>query len=271
MTKIRGIKSVILYLFFIVFLTPFLLVVMNSFKTTQQFTENPFSIPKRLPLANYINAFESMNFIHALMNSFIVTVASVLVIVVFSSMTGYLFVRMKWKINAIIFFIMIASMAIPFQVVMIPLVIIYGNLNLLDTKTVLTFMYMGFGVPLGVFIFHGFIKGIPYEMEESAFMDGASRPRVFFQIVFPLLRPIIVTLVVLDVLWIWNDYLLPSLVLLSPDQRTLPLSMYTFYSTYTVDYGPLMAGLILAIIPVLVLYLFLQKHIIKGITSGAVK
>lgn len=132
-------------------------------------------------------------------------------------------------------------------------------------------MYLGFGVPFGVFTFHGFIKGVPFELEESAFIEGSSRLRTFFQIVLPLLKPVFVTLMVLDVLWIWNDYLLPSLVLLSPSQKTLPLSTYNFFSSYAVDFAPLMAGLIMTIIPVLILYLFLQKHIIKGITEGALK
>lgn len=186
-------------------------------------------------------------------------------------MTGYLFVRFKWRVNGILFYAMLASLALPFQVLMIPLVMLYGNMSLLDSKITLLFMYLGFGVPFGVFTFHGFIKGIPYELEESAFIEGSSRMRTFFQIVLPLLRPVFVTLIVLDVLWIWNDYLLPSLVLLSPEHKTLPLSTYNFFSSYSVDYAPLMAGLIMTIIPVLIMYLLLQKQIIKGITEGALK
>nr|WP_307720070.1 carbohydrate ABC transporter permease [Paenibacillus ehimensis] len=212
-----------------------------------------------------------MDFMQGFLNSFVITAVAVFIILIFSSMTGYLFVRFKWKLNAILFFIMLASMALPFQVIMIPLVMLYGKLDLLNMKATLLFMYLGFGVPFGVFTFHGFIKGIPYELEESAFIEGSSRLRTFFQIILPLLRPVFVTLVVLDVLWIWNDYLLPSLVLLSPEQRTLPLSTFSFFSSYSVDYGPLMAGLVMTIIPVLILYLFLQKQIVKGITEGALK
>jgi raffinose/stachyose/melibiose transport system permease protein len=151
------------------------------------------------------------------------------------------------------------------------LVVIYGDLGLLNSKGTLLFMYLGFGVPFAVFTFHGFIKGVPLELEESASIDGSSRARTFFQIVVPLLKPVMVTLIVLDTLWIWNDYLLPSLLLQSPSMRTLPLSNYGFFSTYSVDFSPLMAGLIMTIIPVLILYLILQKHIIKGITEGALK
>ncbi|WP_010499790.1 carbohydrate ABC transporter permease [Paenibacillus elgii] len=265
------IKSALLYILLFVFLTPFLLVVMNSFKKTQQFVENPLSPPKALLLGNYISAYKSMDFMQGFLNSFVITAAAVFIILIFSSMTGYLFVRFKWKLNAILFFIMLASMALPFQVIMIPLVMLYGKLDLLNMKATLLFMYLGFGVPFGVFTFHGFIKGIPYELEESAFIEGSSRLRTFFQIILPLLRPVFVTLIVLDVLWIWNDYLLPSLVLLSPEQRTLPLSTFSFFSSYSVDYGPLMAGLVMTIIPVLILYLFLQKQIVKGITEGALK
>ncbi|KPV55101.1 sugar ABC transporter permease [Paenibacillus sp. A3] len=265
------IKSALLYILLFVFLTPFLLVVMNSFKKTQQFVESPLSPPKALLFGNYISAYKNMDFMQGFLNSFVITAVAVFIILIFSSMTGYLFVRFKWKLNAILFFIMLASMALPFQVIMIPLVMLYGKLDLLNMKTTLLFMYLGFGVPFGVFTFHGFIKGIPYELEESAFIEGSSRLRTFFQIILPLLRPVFVTLIVLDVLWIWNDYLLPSLVLLSPEQRTLPLSTFSFFSSYSVDYGPLMAGLVMTIIPVLILYLFLQKQIVKGITEGALK
>lgn len=264
-------KSVVLYLGLFVFLFPFLIVVMNSFKKTQYFVENPLALPTSLEFSNYMNAFRDMKFMQGLSNSAWITFLSVLIIILFSSMTGYLFVRFKWKLNKVLFFMMLASLTIPFQVIMIPLVMLYGELDLLNMKSTLIFMYMGFGIPLGVFTFHGFIKGVSYELEEASFIDGCSRFRTFFQIVFPLLKPVIVTLVVLDVLWIWNDYLLPSLVLLSPDLRTLPLSTFAFFSSYTVDYGPLMAGLVMTIIPVLVLYLMLQDHIIKGISEGALK
>jgi raffinose/stachyose/melibiose transport system permease protein len=266
-----GMKTALLYIFLLVFLTPFLLIVMNSFKTTQQFVENPLSLPTNFHFGNYTSAIGKMDFLHGFLNSLIITVVSVFIILIFSAMTGYLFVRFKWKVNSFIFFVMLASLTLPFQVLMIPLVMLYGNLDLLDSKVTLLFMYLGFGVPFGVFTFHGFIKGVPFELEESAFIEGSSRLRTFFQIVLPLLKPVFVTLIVLDILWIWNDYLLPSLVLLSPAHRTLPLSTFNFFSSYSVDFAPLMAGLIMTVIPVLVLYLFLQKRIIKGITEGALK
>ena len=264
-------KSGSLFITLMIFLLPFILIVLNSFKTTQQFVENPFSLPVGINFDNFINAFNSMNFSRGFFNSLIITVVSTFFIVIFSAMTGYLFARFKWKFNKILFFIILSSMTLPFQVLMIPLVMIYGELEILNMRPTLIFMHIGFLVPFGIFLFHGFIKGIPFELEEAAFIEGCSRFKTFFLVVFPLLKPIIVTLCILDVLAIWNDYLLPSLILQSPDLRTLPLSIFSFFSSYSVDFAPLMAGLIMTIIPVLVLYLLLQKYIIKGITEGALK
>lgn len=265
------IRNILLFICLLLFLMPFLIIILNTFKTTQQFVENPISWPINFSLDNYIQAYDSMSFATGFTNSIIITVVGVIIIALFSSMNAYLFARFKWKINKVIFFIMSASMTIPFQVIMIPLVTIYGRFSLLDSRLSLIFMYLGFGVPLATFIFHGFIKGIPITLEEAAIIDGCSRIRVFFQIVLPLLKPVLFTVVILDVLWIWNDYLLPSLILLSPDLKTLPLSIYNFFSTYSIDYSPLMAGLVMTVIPILLLYLFLQKYIIKGIVEGAMK
>lgn len=267
----RSIGFTLLFLLLILFLSPFLITILNTFKTTQEFIENPFSLPTQFNFDNYLNAIDEMNFYSGFFNSFIITVVGVAAVILFSAMTAYLFARFNWKINKVLFFIMTASMAIPFQVVMIPLVTIYGSIGFLDSREALLFMYLGFGSPLAIFTFHGFIKGIPTALEEAASIDGSSRLRTFFQIVLPLLKPAVSTVVVLDVLWMWNDYLLPSLILQSPELRTLPLSTYNFFSSYSVDFTPLMAGLILTMIPVLILYLILQKHIIEGIAAGAVK
>ncbi|WBY65045.1 carbohydrate ABC transporter permease [Thermocaproicibacter melissae] len=259
-----------LSLLLIIFLSPFLITILNTFKSTQEFIENPFSLPTQFNFDNYSKAIEEMNFATGFVNSLIITAFGVLLVLVFSAMTAYLFARFSWKINKVLFFIMTASMAIPFQVVMIPLVTIYGTIGFFDSRESLLFMYCGFGCPLAIFTFHGFIKGIPVALEEAASIDGCGRIRTFFQIVLPLLKPVISTVTVLDVLWMWNDYLLPSLVLQSPELRTLPLSTFNFFSSYSVDFTPLMAGLIMTML-VLMLYLFLQKYIIKGIVAGAVK
>lgn len=264
-------KFLVLGICFLVYMVPFIFVLINSFKTRKEILLNPMALPTKLNFENYITAFSKMQYIHAFINSFIITIFSVLFIVLFSSMTAYIFVRKKWKINQIMFFIMVASMIIPFQAIMIPLVKIYGSIGMLNSKWALIYMYIGFGTSLAVFMYHGFIKSIPLELEEAAMIDGASGMQLYWTIVFPLLKPITMTIAILDVLWIWNDFLLPSLVLISPEQRTLPLSTFYFYGTYTIDFGLSMAGLMLTIIPIIILYLFLQKYIINGVLQGSIK
>lgn len=212
-----------------------------------------------------------MGFVPAFMNSLVITVCSVIGIAVFSAMTAYLFVRTDWRFNKLMFFAMVASMLIPFQAIMIPLVRIYGGLNLLNNRWILIYMYLGFGSSFAVFLYHGFIKSIPKELEEAAMIDGCSRLQVFFLVVFPLLKSTTLSLIILNVLWIWNDFLLPSLVLISANNRTLPLTTFYFHGTYTSDYGLLMAALMLTILPVIIFYTGLQKHIIRGVMEGAIK
>lgn len=264
-------KYLFVYILFIMFIIPFYLMVINSFKTTQQFVDSPFSLPDKIGFGNYVDAFTKMNFLNGFVNSVTITLISVTLIILTSSMAAHYLVRNKGKVSRIIFAILVASMIVPFQAVMIPLVSIYGNMDLLNNKWILIFMYLGFGQAFAIFIFHGFIKSIPLEMEEAVFIDGGNKLQSFFRIVFPLLSPVIVTVLILDMLWIWNDYLLPSLVLLSPSQRTLPLSTYSFFQSYSVDYAPLMAGIVLTILPVLISYVFCQKQIIKGVVQGAIK
>ena len=168
---------------------------------------------------------------------------------------------------------MVAAMIIPFQVLMTPLISIYGNfLGVLDSRLTLIFMHVGFSISMAVFIYHGFIKSsVPIALEEAATLDGCSRTQTFFRVVFPLLKPTTATIVVLNVLAIWNDFLLPSLVLGKQKLFTLPLSTYNFYGTYSVDYGAIMASLVMTTLPVILLYVFLQKQVISGVVSGAVK
>lgn len=266
-----GIRNFFVYILLILFIIPFYLMVINSFKTTQQFISSPFALPEKISLGNYTDAFNKMKFINGFTNSLVISLISVALIILTASMAAYFLVRNKWRSNKVIFATMVASMIVPFQAVMIPLVSIYGNMNLLNNRWMLIFMYLGFGQNFAVFIFHGFIKNIPLEMEEAALIDGGSKLQSFFRVVFPLLTPVIVTVLILDILWIWNDYLLPSLVLLSPAQRTLPLSTYSFFQSYSVDYAPLMAGIILTILPVLIAFVFCQKQIVKGVVQGAIK
>ena len=251
------------------------MVVINSFKTKRDIIKEPLSLigTNGASVANYVEAFTKMNFPRTFMNSLCVTGISVLLIIVVSSMCAYIFVRTDYKLNKIFFSLMIASMVIPFQVIMIPLVSIYGaQLQMLNSLPTLIFMNIGFGVSLCTFMCHGFIKSnIPVALEEAATIDGCSQFKCYFRIVLPLLKPILATISILETLSIWNDYLLPSLVLRRKELYTLPIAIRTFYGTFSNDYGYIMAGLVLSIVPVIIVYLCLQKHIIGGVVAGAVK
>ncbi|MFM9277225.1 carbohydrate ABC transporter permease [Paenibacillus jiagnxiensis] len=264
-------KFIVLTVVLILFIVPFVFLLINSFKENVAITSNPLALPDSFKLANYTYAFEKMNYIDAFANSLIITVLGVMCISLFAAMTAHYFVRNNTRFNQYTFLLMVASMIIPFQAIMIPLVKIYGSLDLLNSKWSLIYMYIGFGSSLAVFIYHGFVKGVPKELEEAALIDGCTRVQTFFRIVFPVLMPTTATISILNVLWIWNDFLLPSLILVDPEQRTLPLSTYNFYGTYTVDYGPLMASLVLTIFPVIIIYLFAQKYIIRGVMQGSIK
>lgn len=266
-----NIKTIVLSVILLAYLVPFILVIINALKPTRAFLENPLSLPATIDFTNFSVAFEKMNFLRGLQNTFVITAVSVLLIALFSAMTAYLMVRTNWKITKLLFLCMVSAMIIPFQALMVPLVKIYGSMGILNNQTTLIYMYLGFGAPMAIFIYHGFIKSVPLEIEEAAMIDGCSQRRTFFSIVFPLIKPISFTVIILDVLWIWNDFLLPSLILIKPGQRTLPLSTFYFFGTYTVDYGLLMAGLLMTILPVIVIYLFLQKYIIQGVMQGSIK
>jgi raffinose/stachyose/melibiose transport system permease protein len=272
--KVFGvIKYVFIYTLMLAFLFPFLMVVLNSVKSDGEFLSNPLSLPAKFSFMNFVTAFNKMDFIQSAYNSLVVTVIGTGLIVLFSSMTAYRFVRHASKFNKFMFFSMVATMIIPFQAVMIPLVGIYfGKLHIPGSKWLLVYMCIGFGLAQAVFMYSGFIKSIPLELEEASMIDGCTKLQTFFKIVFPLLVPITMTVVIIDVLWIWNDFLLPMLILSSSmKEYTLPLSTFKFFGTYTAQYTLLMASLLMTMSPILLLYLFLQKYIVAGLTQGAVK
>ena len=235
---------------FIAYMFPFLMVVINSLKQKRDIIKSPFSwlfTIKGLSFDNFVKAFVQMDFLNAFKNSLIVTASATILVTFLAAMLAYYIVRRNNVISRIAFALMVASMIIPFQAIMIPLVSIYGSgLGILNHRITLIFMHTGFSMAMSVFMFHGFIKGnIPMALEEAAYIDGATHTQTFFQVVFPLLKPIISTLVILNALAFWNDYLLPSLVLTDKELLTLPLSTYSFYGTYSADYGTIMAGLLL--------------------------
>jgi len=255
----------------VLYMSPIYLAIVNSFKSLRDIMADALAFPSALNLSNYTKAFTDMRFPSAFVNSFLITVACVVVICFFTSMAAHFFLRNKWTLNKIIFALMVAAMIIPFQSIMIPMVRIYGSLGILNSRITLVFLYLGFGTPMSVFMYHGFMKGIPVELEEAATIDGCNKIKTFLLIVFPLLKPVTASLCILNALWIWNDYLLPFIVLKRPEQRTLPLATFGFYGTHTADYGLLLAALVMSVIPIMILYLFLQKYIQAGIVQGAVK
>ncbi|MCH6268479.1 MULTISPECIES: carbohydrate ABC transporter permease [Neobacillus] len=254
----------------LIWLSPFYLMIVNSFKTKREMFEDTLKLPAGFNFDNYIEAFTELNFLQTFMNSVLITVVSVLVIIVFSSMAAYALSRNKSKISSFIFFLFVAAMLIPFQSVMIPLVTIFGKLEMLNRAGII-FMYLGFGASLSIFLYHGTLNSIPKSLDEAATIDGANRFQIFWYIIFPMLKPITVTVAILNTIWIWNDYLLPSLVINQEGMETIPLKMFFFFGEYTKQWHLALAGLTIAIIPVIIAYFFAQREIIKGISEGAVK
>ncbi|MBP1993445.1 carbohydrate ABC transporter permease [Paenibacillus eucommiae] len=255
----------------ILFLVPFYFVIVNSMKTFGELLTNSASLPKSLNFDNYVKAWGIIKFPKLLFNSLIITVVANLGLVVISSMAAYRMVRKSSRFNNLVFLAFVAAMVIPFQSIMIPLVRVADQVGLMDSRLGLVACYFGFGVSLNVFLYHGFIKSIPLEIEESARVDGSSPYGVFWRIIFPLLKPMTITVIILNSLWIWNDYLLPSLVLNSPELRTIPLGTYSFFGQYTKQWDLALAALVLSVLPIIIFFLIMQKHIIEGITAGSVK
>ncbi len=268
---------VLLLVLFICFIFPFLMVIINVFKDKSDITRDPLSIigaAKGFILTNFPEAMKKMNFWNVFGNSLIVTVCATILTIVVSSMTAFVIVRNgKWKFCTLMFSLMIASMVIPFQVLMVPLVSVYGGtLGVLNHRITLILMHVGFSVSMAMFMFHGAIKtNIPLELEEAATIDGCSRWQTFWKVVFPLLKPTVATVAIINAMAYWNDYLLPSLVLTKKDLYTIPIATQAFYGTYSTDIGLVMAALLLAMLPILILYVFLQRYIVQGVTAGAVK
>lgn len=258
----------------VLFLVPIIILIINSFKSRIYISSQPLKLPNAetfVALENYINGVTSSDFFSAFLRSLFITVVSVILIVLFASMAAWYIVRSNSKITKGIYYILVFSMIVPFQMVMYTMTYVTNRANL-DNVFGITFVYLGFGAGLSVFMLCGFIKSIPLEIEEAAMIDGASPIQAFFTVVFPMLKPTVITVAILNTMWIWNDYLLPYLVLGS-DKKTIPvaiqLAMQGAYGS--TDYGGFMAMLVLAIVPIIIFYIFCQKYIIKGVVAGAVK
>lgn len=264
----------VLLILSVLFLVPIIIVIINSFKSRIYISSQPLKLPNAetfVALENYISGVTSSDFFSAFLRSLFITVVSVILIVLFASMAAWYIIRSNSKITKGIYYMLVFSMIVPFQMVMYTMTYVTNRANL-DNVFGITFVYLGFGAGLSVFMLCGFIKSIPLEIEEAAMIDGASPIQAFFTVVFPMLKPTAITVAILNTMWIWNDYLLPYLVLGS-DKKTIPvaiqLAMQGAYGS--TDYGGFMAMLVLAIVPIIIFYIFCQKYIIKGVVAGAVK
>ncbi len=263
-----------LLLLSVVFIFPIYLVVINSFKSKFNIIGEPFSFPNEdtfVGFENYINGMKSADIVGSFFRTLIITVGSVLAIVIFTSMTAWYITRIKSKINKWIYYLFLFSMIVPFQMVMYTMTSISVKLGLNSVLGIIP-VYLGFGSGLSVFMFSGFVKGLPYEIEEAAMIDGCGPIKTFFYVVFPILKPTAITVAILNAMWIWNDFLLPYL-LLGSNNKTLSVAIQlTMQGAYgAIDWGGFMAMLVLAVIPIIIFYLFCQKYIIKGVVDGAVK
>ena len=269
-------------LLFILFMLPFFIVLMNSARTNAEIINQAVGMPTSL--SNFTENVAAVwnnptfNFLKALKDSVIITVLSLAIISVCSAMTAWVLVRNKTGWSTFLFMMFVAAMVIPFQVVMFPLISWFRDLGnflhipLLRSHGGLVFAYLGFGESMTIFIFHGFVKNIPLEIEEAADIDGCSRAGTFFRIVLPLLQPVFVTVLVLNGLWIWNDYLLPLLLLGSNGEvRTIPLAVQGFIGSFVKQWNLIMVSTLLAMLPIIILYIFAQKYIVEGMVEGAVK
>ena len=257
----------------LIFVAPIAIVLMNSFKSKFYISGEPFKLPDGETfegILNYTEGVAKTGFFTAFGWSVFITVFSVAAIVLFTSMTAWYITRQKSKFTSALYYAFVFSMIVPFQMVMFTLTKTANTLHL-DNPVGIVFIYLGFGAGLSVFMFSGFVKSIPLEIEEAAMIDGCGPLQTYFRVVFPILKPTAITVAILNAMWVWNDYLLPYLVIGS-DYKTVPIAIQYLKGGYgSVDMGAMMAMLVLAIVPIVIFYLFSQKYIIKGVVAGAVK
>lgn len=269
-------------LLFLLFLSPFVLVVMNSAKGAFEVTQYPMRPPENWGLiwTNMVSIWTNVNiqYQQSFVSSVIITVVSLLAITLLSAQAAWVLVRTKTKLATTIFFIFVAAMVIPFQIVMFPLLSWYKaiysvtGIKLLRTFLGIVLAYVGFGSSLSIFLYHGFIKSIPYELEEAAFIDGCNKPQIFYVIISPILQPIHATVLVLNGIWIWNDYLLPLLILGQGNKiQTIPLAVANFAGAYVKQWDLILTAILMAMIPIIIFFLAAQKYIIKGMVAGSIK
>ena len=267
--------SLCLGLLCLVWIYPIVMILLNTFKVESAISTNTaFDLPTAAGFAgleNYVNAVGSKGFIGAFLTSLLITVTSVGGILLFTSMCAWYITRVQNKLTKMIYFLFVFSMVVPFQMLMFTLAATSDKLNL-NTPYNIWIIYLGFGAGLSVFMFVGFVKSIPLEVEEAAMIDGCNPLQTYVRVVLPLLKPTLISVGILQTMWVWNDYLLPYLVLDRKKYTTVPILIQYFKGSFgRVEMGPMMACIMLTIFPIIILYLFCQKHIIKGVVSGAVK
>ncbi|MFB5763373.1 carbohydrate ABC transporter permease [Paenibacillus medicaginis] len=268
----RILLEVVMIILSLLFLYPLFLAVNNSFKSFGEVMTDVIALPQKLSFENYAYVWEFINYPKLFINNTIITVLGLVGIILVSSIAAYKLARTKTRWSGVIYILCIMPMLIPFQSIMLTVLRVAKDLHLSDSTWGLGLLYWGFGAPLAVFIYHGFVKGIPMEIDESAKIDGASGFRMFFSVIFPLLKSVTATIVIIDVMWIWNDFLLPLLMVNgSPDTKTLTLAAYTFVGQYTSDWQYAMTAMVMAVLPSIIVFIFLQKYIVKGVVAGAVK
>jgi ABC-type glycerol-3-phosphate transport system permease component len=277
------IESVIAIILAVYILFPFYMVVVNSSKTTTAIGSDPVTLAGASFSQLISNVHDVVNNTHflfwqAFASSVTITVISILLLNLFGAMAAWVISRnQKKKWASLIYFTFIASMIIPFQVVMLPLVATFRDIGkfigipMIQSIPGLIFAYLGFGGAMTVFILTGFIKGVPFDLEESAAIDGCSPEGTFFRIIFPLLRPVIMTVTILNGMWIWNDYLLPNMMVGTSEYKTIPVAVQSFIGSYVTEWNMVMAAALIAIIPMVVVFLIGQKQIVQGMIDGAVK
>ncbi|MDQ8738214.1 carbohydrate ABC transporter permease [Paenibacillus sp. LHD-38] len=268
----RIVLEIVMVLLSLVFLYPLFLAINNSFKSFGEVMTDVVALPKQLVFENYSYVWSFINYPKLFLNNFIITTVGLAGIILVSSIAAYKLARTKTRWSALLYLVCIMPMLIPFQSIMLTVLQLAKDLNLSESTWGLGILYWGFGAPLAVFIYHGFVKGIPKEIDESATIDGASGFKLFFLVIFPLLKSVTTTIIIIDVMWIWNDFLLPLLMVNgSPDTKTLTLAAYTFVGQYTSDWQYAMTAMVMAVLPSIVVFIFLQKYIVKGVVAGAVK
>jgi raffinose/stachyose/melibiose transport system permease protein len=255
----------------LIFLSPFYFILTNAVKPFGSIVRNAASWPEAFYYQNFVEAWRVVDMPRALLNSFLITSLSITGMVIMGSMAAWRMVRRPHRLSRIYFVLFVAAMVIPFQSVMIPMVKVANVFNLINTLHGVVIIYFGFGMPLTVFLMHGFVKSVPRELEESAYIDGCSTIQSFFRIVLPLLQTMVVTVIILQTLWIWNDFLLPLLVLFSRRLHTVPLGIFRFFGQYMDQWGGALATLTMGMVPIVIFFLLLQRYIIRGVTAGSVK